>query len=309
MKKLITTAIIIAVAGTLFGCAKDSIDNSSPTASPDSSNVAATATVDKKKGALTKTGLYALSPVHYAVGDKYNKAGLSEKGVGYGYGVAKDGKPHEISVNNQKFFEPFSAFCLDTKSKEKTLYLTFDCGYENGYTAPILDILKDKKVPAAFFVTKDYLESEAGDEMTVRMIKEGHIIGNHSASHPTFPRISREKMTREIEECENYLRKNYGYTSKFFRFPTGEYSECSLELVQSLGLKSAFWSLAYLDYEVNAQPAPEDAFKTLTSRLHPGAVILIHSVSKTNAEILDDVIDYARNQGYVFKSLDEFPVK
>ncbi|MDD6807702.1 MAG: polysaccharide deacetylase family protein [Oscillospiraceae bacterium] len=241
--------------------------------------------------------------------DPLNSAGLSTEKIEYGFGVAKDEKPNELSINNQKLFDKYSAFCLDMKSKDKVLYLTFDCGYENGYTAPILDILKDKKVNATFFVTLDYLKSEEGEKMATRMIKEGHNLGNHSSKHPSFPSISRSEMTNEIETCENYMRTKFGYSSDYFRFPAGEYSICALDLVNKIGFKSVFWSIAYLDYDTNNQPSSEKAMKTLTSRLHPGAIILLHSVSSTNADILDDFIDEARAKGYTFKSLDEFPVK
>ncbi len=310
MKKLIIAAIVITAICAATGCMSDnstSYGNSSPATSNAAENVAATAAEDETAGKKTQTGLYALSPVHYVAGDPDNKAGLSTEGIGYGFGVSKNGVPHEISVNNQKIFEPYGAFCLDTKSEEKVLYLTFDCGYENGFTAPILDTLKEKKVPATFFLTLDYVKSEEGAQMTTRMIKEGHIVGNHSATHRVFADISRSEMAQDIETCENYLRENFGYSTKYFRFPTGEYSECALDLVESIGYTSVFWSLAYLDYETENQPSPNKALKTVTDRLHPGAVILLHSVSETNAQIMGDIIDYARKQGYTFKSLDDYP--
>lgn len=310
MKKLIAIVIAIVLVFAVTGCMNDdnhSSGNSSPATSNASDEVAATAAENVTAGEILETGLYALEPVHYVAGDPKNEAGLSTEGIGYGFGAASGGAPHEISVNNQKYFEPFGAFCLDTKSEEKVLYLTFDCGYENGFTGPVLDTLKEKKVPAAFFLTLDYLKSQEGSDMTVRMIKEGHIIGNHSATHRVFADISRSEMALDIETCENYLRENFGYTTKFFRFPTGEYSECSLDLVRSIGYTSVFWSLAYLDYDTENQPSPDNAFQTVTERLHPGAVILLHSVSETNAKILGEIIDYAKEQGYTFKSLDEYP--
>ena len=139
-----------------------------------------------------------------------------------------------IKVNLYKYH----ALALDTKSTQKVLYLTFDCGYENGYTAKILDVLKEKKVPAAFFVTVPYLKDSP--EIAARMIKEGHIVGNHSNTHPVFSTISRTKMAQEIQECDNYLREHFGYSAPFFRFPTGEYSDSALDLVQSLGYTSVF---------------------------------------------------------------------
>ncbi len=261
-------------------------------------------TGEAKPDAGTYTGLTPLPQVSFRVTDPENTRGLSEKGVGYGFGVAKNGEPHEISINNQKLFDPYHALALDTKAKNKVLYLTFDCGYENGYTEKILDVLKEKQAPAAFFVTLPYLKDSP--EIAARMIQEGHIVGNHSATHPVFPQISRSRMAQEIQECDNYLRAQFGYSAPFFRFPTGEYSDSALELVQSLGYTSVFWSVAYGDYDTNHQKGKQYAFDTVTSRLHPGAVILLHAVSSDNAAALGEIIDWAREQGYTFQALTQY---
>ena len=237
-----------------------------------------------------------------------SQSGLSTKKHEHSYGVAKNGKPHSISVDAQKYFDSLGtrAFCLDTKTEEKVLYLTFDCGWENGCTSQVLDTLKEKNVPAAFFCTLDHIDSEP--ELIRRMIDEGHIVGNHSANHPDFSKISREKMTSEIKECENRLVNDFGYTPVFFRYPEGSYTEDSLDLVNSLGYKTAFWSCAYADWDVDNPKGGDYAFETVTARLHPGAVILLHSVSPDNAEALGRIIDYAREQGYEFRALTDFPV-
>ena len=200
-----------------------------------------------------------------------------------------------------------SALALDRKTpkEEKVLYLTFDCGYEyNNNTLVILDVLKQKDVKAAFFCTLPFLTGNG--ESARRMIEEGHIVGNHSNNPPVFTTISRTEMAQEIHDVHKYLLDTYGYTSKYFRFPTGSYSESSLELVTSIGYNSAFWSIAYDDWDTNNQGRTDYAFKTVTGRLHPGAVILLHSVSTDNAAILGDFIDYARAQGYTFKTLDDY---
>ena len=186
------------------------------------------------------------------------------------------------------------------------LYLTFDCGWENGCTTVILDTLKEKNVTAAFFCTLDHIEAEPA--LIRRMINEGHIVGNHSANHADFTEISREKMAAEILECENYLRSEFGYVPCFFRFPEGAYSENSLDLVNSMGYKTAFWSCSYADWDVENAKGGDYAFEKVTSRLHPGAVILLHSVSPDNAEALGRIIDYARENGYEFKALSDFPL-
>lgn len=255
----------------------------------------------------TYTGLPALALQDFAVEDPENTRGLSTEKVGYSYGVAKDGAPHETSVQNQSYFSEngYQAFCLDTVSEEKTLYLTFDCGYENGYTEKILDTLKEKNVPAAFFCTLPQVEDNP--QLIARMITEGHIVGNHSVKHPSFPTLTRIEMAQEIQGMDDYLRTNFGYSEPFFRFPMGEYSDCALDLVGSIGYRSVFWSVAYEDWDLDNQRGTQYAFDTVTSRLHPGAVILLHSVSPDNANALGQIIDWAREQGYVFKSLRDFP--
>lgn len=231
---------------------------------------------------------------------------LSTEKIAHSYGVAKNGVANEISINVQKFFESnnFNAFCLDTKSTEKVLYLTFDCGYENGYTSKILDVLKEKNVNAAFFCTLPQVKENP--DLIKRMIDEGHIVGNHSVTHPSFAEISREQMTEEIVTMDSYLRENFNYSEPYFRFPMGEYSESALDLVGSLGYTSVFWSLAYADWDLNKQKGADYAHDTVMSRIHPGAVILLHSVSPDNANALADIIDSARAQGYEFKSLRDY---
>lgn len=253
----------------------------------------------------TYTGKSPLPLVSFKIEDPENTRNLSTKKICHSYGVAKDGKANEISINNQKFFEEknFNAICLDTKSEEKVLYLTFDCGYENGYTEKILDILKEKKVTAAFFCTLPQVKENP--ELIARMINEGHIVGNHSVKHPSFAEISRTRMAQEIKGMDDYLRTNFGYSEPYFRFPMGEYNESALELIGSLGYKCVFWSLAYSDWDLDNQKGGDYAFKTITARLHPGAIILLHAVSPDNAEALGNIIDYAEENGYKFKSLRE----
>ncbi len=225
--------------------------------------------------------------------------------ISHGFGVAKDEKPNQLSINNQKFFDDggYDAVCLDTKTEQKVLYLTFDCGYENGYTEKILDTLKEKNVKAAFFCTLDQVK--ATPELIARMINEGHVVGNHSVTHPVFADISRQKMYEEIKGLDDYLREHFGYSSLYFRYPHGKYSESSLDLINSMGYRAVFWSLAYEDWDLDNQKGADYARETVVSRLHPGAVILLHAVSPDNAGALSDIIDDARKMGYEFLSLDE----
>lgn len=252
-------------------------------------------------GGNTFTGFAPLPERRLNVTDPDNTRGLSTKANGYGFGVGKNGVPPAQSLNNQKIFNKYDALAIEVNPAGKPLYLTFDCGYENGLTGSILDTLKAKNVPAAFFCTLPYIKQQTA--LVTRMINEGHIVGNHSNTHPVFPQISRTQMAKEIEVTDNYLRTRFGYSAPYFRFPTGSYSDCALDLVQSVGFKSVFWSLAYRDWETDKQQGAKYAFDTVTSRLHPGAVILLHAVSSDNAAALGDIIDWARNRGYEFKSL------
>lgn len=248
----------------------------------------------------TYTGLEPLPKVKLPIIDPNNLRGLSTETHNHSYGVSKNGVPHEISVNNQKLYEKYGALCLDT-SGDKVIYLTFDCGYENGCTEKILDTLKEKQVPAAFFVTLPNVKENP--ELIARMIKEGHIVGNHSDTHPNFSKIDRTRMVTEIETLDNYLREHFGYSAPYFRFPEGACSENALELVQSIGFTSVFWSSAYADWDTSTQKGKQYAFDTVKSRLHPGCVLLLHAVSQDNADALGDIIDYAKAQGYEFKAL------
>lgn len=257
----------------------------------------------------TYTGLAALPAVEYRVYDPENLLGLSTQRVDHSFGVAANGKPHNITVENQQRLDGWGtgALAWDNLSEEKVLYLTFDCGYEyKDITSRLLDVLEEKQVKAAFFCTMDYLED--APEVVARMIKDGHHVGNHSLSHPSnCAALSREELALEALAVENYLRVNFGYSAKYFRFPAGVYSESAVQLLESVGYRSVFWSIAYADWDPENQVGEDKAFQTVTSRLHPGAVILLHTTSPDNAAILADFIDYAISQGYQFRSLDEYP--
>jgi peptidoglycan-N-acetylmuramic acid deacetylase len=256
----------------------------------------------------TLTGLLPLPPREIAIADPNNSKNLPTKKIEHAYGASKNGVPHQISIDNQSFFtsKDYAAVAYDNVTKDvKPIYLTFDCGYENGNTAKILDVLKEKNVKAAFFCTVD--EMKLAPDVVARMINEGHIVGNHSLTHPSFAAIDRAAMAKEVLEGDNYLRTSFGYSAPFFRFPKGEYTESALEAVASMGFTSVFWSASYADWDVNAQKGAQYAADTVLSRLHPGAIVLLHSVSKDNADAMARIIDGARAQGYVFRELTELP--
>ncbi|EQB88123.1 peptidoglycan-N-acetylmuramic acid deacetylase [Clostridium punense] len=196
--------------------------------------------------------------------------------------------------------------CYVGDTDRKVLYMTFDEGYENGYTGKILDTLKENDVKAIFFVTLPYLKGN--HDLIKRMVDEGHIVANHTNHHPSMPTVTgtEEKFNKELKDVEDEYSKIVGKEMpKFFRPPMGEYSEKSLAMTKNLGYKTVFWSFAYHDWDINKQPDPVKAKKTILDGLHNGSIMLIHAVSKTNTEILGDVIKEAKAQGYEFELLKD----
>ena len=188
---------------------------------------------------------------------------------------------------------------------EKVLYLTFDAGYENGCTAKILDTLKEKQVPAAFFLVGNYIRQSP--DLVRRMVAEGHTVGNHTMHHYDMSRLSdKAAFSKELTDLETLYKETVGQElPKYYRPPQGIYSEENLKMAQELGYKTLFWSLAYVDWNNDAQPTREAAFAKLLPRTHNGAVVLLHSTSKTNAEILGELIDKWKAMGYRFGTLEE----
>ena len=221
----------------------------------------------------------------------------------WGLSFQQAGKP-PIANATADYLKKFNAYYAED-TEEKVLYLTFDAGYENGYTAKILDTLKKHKVPAAFFLVGNYLETNP--DLVKRMVEEGHIVGNHTFHHPDMSQISTmEDFSKEIEDLEALYKKTTGQKQKkFYRPPQGKYSERNLEMAKELEYNTIFWSLAYVDWYESQQPSREEAFKKLIPRVHPGAIILLHSTSKTNGEILDELLSKWEELGYTFKSLDQ----
>lgn len=216
--------------------------------------------------------------------------------VAWGLGASVDasGRPIDAVKAEEQYSERHALFVGD--AEHKRLWLTFDEGYENGYTEKILDVLAEKNVRAVFFVTYDYARDNP--ELIRRMIDEGHTVGNHTWSHPSLPECSAEEMRRELSDTHDYIKREFGYEMYVMRPPKGEFSERVLECAKDLGYTTVLWSFAYYDWDVNKQPAPDKAFEKITSKVHPGAVYLLHAVSSTNAEILGRVIDNWRENGY-----------
>lgn len=188
---------------------------------------------------------------------------------------------------------------------EKALYLTFDCGYENGNTEPILDALKKHNAPATFFVVGHFLETEP--ELVKRMVEEGHAVGNHTYHHPDMASISdMESFGNEVNDVAQLFREITGKElSPYYRPPQGKCNVRNLEMAEELGYYTIFWSLAYVDWNQDNQPSHEEAFDKLTTRVHPGAVVLLHNTSSTNGEILDELLTKWEEMGYSFRPLSE----
>ena len=190
-------------------------------------------------------------------------------------------------------------------TSEKVIYLTFDAGYENGCTAKILDVLQKHQVKAAFFLVGNYIEKNA--DLVRRMVKEGHIVGNHTMHHYDMSKLSdKASFTRELTDLEALYKTATGMDMpKFYRPPQGIYSEENLRMAKELGYKTVFWSLAYVDWNNDSQPSHEQAFSKLLPRIHNGAVVLLHSTSQTNAEILDELLTKWEEMGYTFGTLED----
>ena len=204
------------------------------------------------------------------------------------------------------FIDKYDTYYIGDPEK-KIIYITFDEGYENGYTGKILDILKDNNVPAAFFVVKPYIVSNP--DIIKRMDAEGHLVCNHSTHHPSMAKITDiNKFNAEFDDVNTEYKNLTGKDMpKFFRPPMGKYSEQSLSNTKNKGYKTIFWSFAYKDWITNEQPTHEYAKKKIIGKAHNGEIMLLHAVSKTNTEILDEVLKELKSQGYEFKSLTELP--
>lgn len=220
----------------------------------------------------------------------------------WGLSFQTDGDPPIANASMEELAR-FDAYYAQNTT-EKVLYLTFDAGFENGNTPIILDALKKHSAPATFFVVGTYIESNP--DLIKRMEKEGHIVGNHTYHHPDMTKLSSlSAFEKELKDVENAYNNVTGKEmTKFYRPPQGKYNENNLQMAKELGYHTFFWSLAYVDWQENNQPTKEEAFDKLLTRVHPGAIVLLHSTSKTNGEILDELLTKWEEMGYQFKSLD-----
>ena len=221
----------------------------------------------------------------------------------WGLSFQEDGMPPVANASFEELAGYDAYYAQDTE--EKIIYLTFDAGYEDGNTPIILDALKKHHVPAAFFVVGTFISENP--DLIQRMAEEGHIVGNHTYSHPDMSKIStKEDFRKELGQVEDIYQEITGSPMvKYYRPPQGKYSETNLAMAKELGYKTFFWSLAYVDWYQDKQPTKEEAFDKLLSRIHPGAIVLLHSTSSTNAQILDELLTKWEEMGYSFRSLND----
>ena len=244
-----------------------------------------TAVVNNEKAVVTSTGT------------------ISNKTIGWGIKRNNNHEQPDVGSQNKKILEENNGICLGNNDK-KNIYLTFDEGYEAGYTPKILEILKNNNVKATFFITAHYVNTQ--EELVKQMISEGHIIGNHTVNHKSMPTLTDEQIKTEVMDLHQAMLEKFNYEMKYIRPPKGEYSERTIIETNKLGYKTVMWSFAYEDWNENKQPDEGKSKEKVLKNLHNGEIILLHGNSKTNTNILDTIIKEAKNMGYEFKSLDEF---
>lgn len=257
----------------------------------------------KRAVLLSLCGVLALCVLAASTAQRGGAVPASAEVTNWGLSFQQEGEPPVGNASSQYLAQYNALYRADTQ--EKILYLTFDAGFENGNTAAILDALKQHNVPATFFLVGNYLETQP--ELVCHMVEEGHTVGNHTYSHPDMSAIAdAESFRQELEKNEALYREVTGQEMpKLYRPPQGKFCESNLRMAQQLGYRTVFWSLAYVDWYQDEQPTPEQAFEKLVPRVHPGAVVLLHSTSSTNAAILDELLTRWEELGYSFGRLEE----
>lgn len=298
MKKINSLILLFLLIFSMAACSMPKNDTN--TGTPDTPGEMVDDAIDK----ATPTGLQ--SETHFTVNDVMpcvsDYSQYSQKLCGFGFKKANKGIVPSIGVYENLIKGKNALYVGNTN--EKTIYLTFDEGYENGYTNRILDTLKEKNVPAAFFCTGDYIKKN--DDIIKRMIAEGHIVGNHTWNHKTMPNVqSDSEFKEELIKFDDYMMENYKTEITYFRYPNGEFSEKTLNMVKDMGYKTVFWSLAYKDWEKDVVKGTDHAVKEVVDHIHNGAIILLHAVSKDNADALPIIIDHLNEEGYVFSGLEK----
>lgn len=256
-------------------------------------------------GAFLSGSLAARSKEYFFPNETGNppETAMASADGNWGLSFQQDGEPPVANASYEEL-KKYDAYYAEN-TDEKVIYLTFDAGFENGNTPAILDALKKHNVSATFFVVGTYIESNP--DLIKRMKNEGHTVGNHTYHHPDMSQIAtKESFEKELKDVETQYQRITGEEmTKFYRPPQGKYSETNLRMAKEMGYHTFFWSLAYVDWYENDQPTKEEAFGKLLGRIHPGAIVLLHSTSRTNAQILDELLTKWEEMGYTFKSLDQ----
>ena len=232
-----------------------------------------------------------------------SSVGLSNSKIEWGIKREKDHKQPDLGKRNRELIEKYNGIAIGN-NENKFIYLTFDLGYEAGYTENILNTLKENNVKAAFFITAHYVNTAS--DTVKRMINEGHIVGNHTVNHKSMPSLDENQIKNELMNLHTAVYDKFGYEMRYMRPPKGEYSDYSLSITTKLGYIPVMWSFAYADWDENKQPSQEDAINKIIENVHNGEIMLLHATSKTNMEVLDIIIKQIKNSGYEFKTLDEF---
>jgi len=301
MKKALLVACFVAI---LTSCGY--IDNNTDEYKPTMGEVNTTTTTKDNSTKETSSIIFPFENDEDSIPEKSKViskltdeeiSNLNTKKCGYGQGLRLDdnNRPY-CALDFNAEFEKYDSYAI--KNEENVVYLTFDQGYENGYTGKILDVLKENNVKATFFILQDY--AKKNPELVQRMIDEGHTLANHSVHHYSMPTLEIDVAKKEINDFHEYMKKEFNYEMDMFRPPMGEYSEKSLAITQACGYKTVLWSYAYADWDPAKQMEPSKALEKVTNAAHSGCIYLLHSVSKTNAEILNDVILNLKEKGYSF---------
>ncbi|MBR3888158.1 MAG: polysaccharide deacetylase family protein [Clostridia bacterium] len=311
MKKLIGILVFIMIVGTVVGCTQNTIKHKNQIDDLSGDNTVQTSgdleieNVDSgEKNEESGDVIESQEETLEVEVTPVSTSNLSNTVCAWGFVRKKDAVQPEIYGPYSKVLNTYDGIYMGN-SNDKRIYLTFDEGYENGYTASILDTLKEKNVTAAFFVTMPYVKQN--EALIQRMIDEGHIVGNHTVNHPSMPEVTDDaKLEKEVMDLHNYMVENFKYEMTYLRPPKGEYSERTVKLCKDLGYTHVLWSSAYDDWDVNNQKGHDYAKKMILNYSHNGCVMLLHAVSKDNTEVLGEIIDSLREKEYEFYSLDNF---
>ena len=232
-----------------------------------------------------------------------NIENLNNTKIGWGIKRNDNHEQPDLGKKNKELMDKYNGICMGNKEKPY-IYITFDLGYEAGYTEKILEVMKQNEVKGVFFITAHYLNTQP--DLVKRMIDEGHTVGNHTVNHKSMPSCSLETIKKEVMDLHTAIYDKFGYEMKYIRPPKGEYSERTLAYSNTLNYQTVMWSFAYDDWDENKQGREDYGKKKILDNLHNGEVMLLHATSKDNANILDEVIKDIKAQGYEFKTIDEF---